>query len=150
MNGEQRPEINEDYFWAVVTGHLGGDMYEVEDAAGNVLSVMRERLQHRVKHTVYCAHVSDDKKHDRFSMQHFSTVELKWLEGYMKEEFPNDIPEGVITHLHLHSDNATQHFKSVGAIEFFTSLIRNHGGATKCMYYSPLELQVTANECLMV
>ena len=67
-------------------------------------------------------------------MQHFSTVELKWLEGYTKEEFPNDIPEGVITHLHLHSDNATQHFKSVGAIEFFTSLIRNRGGATKCRY----------------
>ena len=52
INGEQLPEINRNSFWDVVTGHLGGDMYEVEDSDGNVLPVMRERLRHRVKHTV--------------------------------------------------------------------------------------------------
>ena len=44
INVEQRPEINENHFWAVVTGHLGGDMHEVEDADGNMLPIMRERL----------------------------------------------------------------------------------------------------------
>ena len=52
----------------------------------------------------------------------------------MREEFPNDIPEGKITHLHIHSDNATQHFKSCGAINYFTSLISERGGASVCCY----------------
>ena len=52
----------------------------------------------------------------------------------MNENFKNDIPEGKITHLHQHSDNAGQHFKSTGSIEYFTSLIRDRGGTTECMY----------------
>ena len=52
----------------------------------------------------------------------------------MREEFPNDIPEGKITHLHLYSDNAGQHFQSIGIIECFTSFTRGRGGATTCMY----------------
>ena len=52
----------------------------------------------------------------------------------MKDEFAKDIQEGKVTHLHLHSDNAGQHFKSSGAIEYFTSLINDRGGATDCMY----------------
>ena len=51
-----------------------------------------------------------------FFMQHFSKAELDWLEGYIKDEFDNDIPEGKVTHQHIHSDNAGQHFKSYGAI----------------------------------
>ena len=67
-------------------------------------------------------------------MQHFSTSELEWLEKCTKEEFANDIPEGKITHLHLHSDNAGQHFKSSGAIGYFNSLILDRGGAADCMH----------------
>ena len=85
-------------------------------------------------HTIFCAAVSDDKKHDRFAMQHFTTKELEWLEGYMKDNFKNDIPMGHITHLHQHSDNAGQHFKSTGSIQYFTSLIYNRGDATQCSY----------------
>ena len=67
-------------------------------------------------------------------MQNFSTAELDWIERYTKDEFTNDITEGNFTHLHLHSDNAGQHFSSSGAIEYFTSLINDCGGATDCMY----------------
>ena len=74
------------------------------------------------------------KNHYRFAMQHFSTADLEGLEGYMKDEIANDISDGKVTHLHLHSYNASQHFKSSGAIEYFTSLINDFGGATDCMY----------------
>ena len=131
---QDRPKINPDSYWAVVTSHMGGNVYKVEDKDGNTFELERDRLWLRKQHTVCCATVSDDKKHDRFAMQHFSTAEIEWLEEYMNNEFPNDIPGGKITHLHRHLDNAGQHFKSTGAIEFFTSLIRDRGGATKCSY----------------
>ena len=67
-------------------------------------------------------------------MQHFSTADLEGLEGYMKDEIANDISDGKVTDLHLHSYNASQHFKSSGAIEYFTSHINYCGGATDCMY----------------
>ena len=50
-------------------------------------------------------------------MQHFSTNELVWLEEYMNEELPWDLPANTITHLRLHSDNAGTHFKRTGAME---------------------------------
>ena len=52
----------------------------------------------------------------------------------MLEFFPNDLTNGCIQRLHQHSDNASQHFKSTGAIEYFTSLIMKQGGPTECMY----------------
>ena len=67
-------------------------------------------------------------------MQHFTTHELEWVETYMSSNFPNDLPAGKITHIHLHSDNATQHFKSTGAINYFTSLIHDRGGPNNCSY----------------
>jgi len=78
--------------------------------------------------------LSDAKKHDRFAMQHYSEEELPWLEKYMREEFPDDIPNKYITHLHQHSDNAAQHFKSTGALEFFTSLINKDRDPKLCKY----------------
>ena len=66
-------------------------------------------------------------------MQHFTAHELDWLEDYMKEEFLDDIPEK-ITHLQPHSDNAGSHLKSTGAIQLFTSLVRDRGGPIECMY----------------
>ena len=67
-------------------------------------------------------------------MQHLYTAELNWIEGYIKDEFSDAIPEGKVTHLHLQSDNAGQHFKSSDKIEYFTSLINDSGGATDYMY----------------
>eukprot|EP00984_Skeletonema_dohrnii_P024295 scaffold13403_cov120-Skeletonema_dohrnii-CCMP3373.AAC.2 len=68
-------------------------------------------------------------------MQHYTEEELQWVEEYMNTHFKNDIPQGYITHLHQHSDNAATHFKSTGAIEYFTSLIKKLGrDATKCHY----------------
>ena len=114
---------------------MGGNVYKVEDKDGNIFELERDRLRLRKQHTVCCVTVSDDKKHDRFAMQHFSTAEMEWIEEYMNNEFPNDIPGGKIKHLYWRSDNAGQHFKSTGAIEFFTLLIRDRGGATKCSYF---------------
>jgi len=50
-------------------------------------------------------------------MQHYTHTELDFLESYMMIHFPNDISEdGEIVRLHVHSDSASQHFKSTGAI----------------------------------
>ena len=92
-------------------------MYRVEDNDGNVSDLDRIRLCHWKKHVFYYAHVSDGKKHDCFAMQHIYTAEIEWLEGYMNDEFADEIPERNVTHLHIHSDNAGQHFKSYGAFE---------------------------------
>ena len=133
IKGQPRPNINQDSYWAIVTGHIRGELYKVEDKDGGVFEVERSRIRLRKRHVVCFSHVSDDKKHDIFAMQHFSTAELEWLEEYTKEEFANNIPEVKITHLHIHSDNAGQYFKSFGVIEYFTSLILDHGGASDCM-----------------
>ena len=109
-------------------------MYRVEENDENVSEIDRSRLRHQKKHLVSCAHVSDEKKHDRFSMQNFYTADLELLEGYTKDQFSNGIPEERVTHLHLNSDNAGQHFNISGAIEYFTSLINDRGGETDCMY----------------
>ena len=120
IKGQPIPNINQDSYWAVVTGNICGDLYRVEDKHGGVFEVERSQIRLRKRHVVCFAHVSDDKRHDHFAMQHFSNAELEWIEEYMKEEFANNIPEGKITHLHIHSDNSGQHFKSSGAIEYFT------------------------------
>ena len=134
IRGQEHPKINQQSYWAVVSAHIHGNLYTVEDQAGKTFNIERNRLRLRKRHSICCAHISDDKKHDRFAMQHFTTKELNWLEEYMKENFDNDIPEGKITHLHQHSDNAGSHFKSTGSLEYFTSLIRDRGGATECRY----------------
>ena len=97
---QERPKINPDSYWADVTSHMGGNVYKVEDKDGNTFELERDRLRLRKQHTVCCATVSDDRKHDRFAMQHFSTAEMEWIEEYMNNEFPNDIPGGKIKHLY--------------------------------------------------
>ena len=59
---------------------------------------------------------------------------MDYLEKYLSEAFPNDLINGRVKRLHQHSDNASQHFKSTGSIEFFTSLIGQRGGPSECMY----------------
>ena len=52
----------------------------------------------------------------------------------MSSDFPQDLPGGKVTHLHLYSDNSGSHFKRVGSIMFFALLIKERGGTNKCMY----------------
>ena len=111
LSGQPRPKTNKDSYCAVVSGFLGGNMYHAKDTLGNVSIIDRSHLCLRQRHVVCRAHVSDDKKHDRWAMQHLSSAELEWLEEYMNRNFPQDIPEDKITHLHLHSDNAGSHLK---------------------------------------
>ena len=58
---QPRPEINKESYWAVVTGRVGGDYYEVEDKDGKASTVERGSLRLRTRHTICSAHVSDDK-----------------------------------------------------------------------------------------
>ena len=67
-------------------------------------------------------------------MQQFTDEELQYIENYMSDKFPNDLINGHIKWLHQHSDNASQHFKSTSALEYFTSLIKERGGPTECVY----------------
>ena len=66
-------------------------------------------------------------------MQHFTEHELNSLESYMKENFPNDTPKGYITRLHQHYGN-TIHFKSTGAINYFTTFINDRGGPSETAF----------------
>ena len=105
-------------------------MYEVTDAQGKVHHIHHANLRHRKRHSVACGHVTDDKVHDRHAMQHFTDNELKYLESYMKQNFPADIPTGGIVRLHQHSDNAGSHFKNTGAINYYTTLKNDRGDPT--------------------
>ncbi|KAL7490747.1 hypothetical protein ACHAWT_000278 [Skeletonema menzelii] len=135
VNGEMSTEeFNVDAFYARVTKVLNDDMYEVTDVNNYTTNHHRRSLRLRKRHSVAIGHVSDDKTHDRHSMQHFTNQELPWLEGYMKEKFPNDIPDGHIKIFQTHSDNAAQHFKNTGAMEFYSSLSKERGGAAQTAY----------------
>ena len=129
-------ELNQHSFWATVTKVLeeNGNLYQVTDAFGKHHEVKRSDLRYRKRHSVASGHVTDDKSHDQRAMQHFTTNELIYLESYMKEHFPADIPTGRITRLHQHSDNAGSHFKNTGAISFYTSLIEEGGGPTETAF----------------
>ena len=72
--------------------------------------------------------------HDRLATQHYTDQELLELEEYMKTHFPEDIPNSYISILHQHSDNAGQHFKNTGHINYFTGLVKNRGGGAKTAY----------------
>jgi len=47
---------------------------------------------------------------------------MKDLEDLMRKDFPSDIPDRRINRLHTHSDNAGQHFKSTGSMQYYTTL----------------------------
>ena len=133
FSGEQ---LNLNSFWATVTKVLNADegLYEVTDAKGVVHTINRSDLRNRRRHSVACGHVTDDKVHDRRAMQHFTDHELKYLESYMKENFPADLPKGNIVRLHQHSDNAGSHFKNTGAINYYTTLINDRGGPAETSF----------------
>jgi hypothetical protein len=134
--GEERREraIYPTSYWAKVIQRNENHIYMVVNAEGKQQRVHRYQLCHHLRHIVCSGHVSDDKHHDHFAMQHFTEKEFEFLEAYILEFFPNDPTKGCIQRLHQHSDNASQHFKSTGAIEYFTLLIMKRGGPTECMY----------------
>ena len=135
--GEKSNEkLNSNSFWATVTkvSDSENDLYEVKDEHGASHNIHRAYLRHRKRRSIASGHVTDDKVHDRHAMQHFTTNELVYLEGYMKEHFPEDIPLGHIARLHQHSDNAGQHFKNTGAINYYTTLIDERGGPSETAF----------------
>lgn len=121
-------KINRNSFWGKITGACGDSVYKVIDKNGIAHRIERADLRHRKRYTLAVGHVSEDKKHDRHAMQHFTTKELEWLEAYMNENFPNHIPGCKILIFHTHSDNASQHFKNTGAMNYYTTLIGKQGG----------------------
>ena len=128
--------INLSSFWARVTSVVDkeNNIYRVEDNGGIMHDLPRASMRYRRQHTIRCGHVSNNKKHDRFAMQRFTRQEMEYLEMYWSKNFPRDLIDGRVKRLHQHSDNASQHFKSTGSIEFFTSLIEQRGGPSECMY----------------
>jgi hypothetical protein len=67
-------------------------------------------------------------------MQQFTTSEFDYLEQFKSEMFPNDLIDGRNKGLYQHSDTASQHFKSTGALDFFTSIIDKRGGPSECFF----------------
>ena len=128
VNGELAGEtINPDSFWGRVKEKISESEYMIVDFEGGTHNVKRENLRHRVLYTIACGGITDDKKHDKYAMQHFTFREIKYVEEYMSEKFPQDLPTGKIERLFTHSDNATQHFKNTGAMWFYTSLVDDEG-----------------------
>ena len=128
-------KLNKESFWAVVTdvSRAEENIYEVTDAQDKKHTLRRSLLRHRKRRSVATGHITDDKIHDRHAMQKFTNDELDYLESYMKIHYPDDIPEGKIVRLHQHSDNAS-HFKSTGALHYFTTLINDRGGPSATAY----------------
>ena len=67
-------------------------------------------------------------------MEHFTNRELTRLEKYMCDNFPEDITSGKLLRLHQHSDNASQHFKNTGAMNYFSTIINERGGPSLTAY----------------
>ena len=134
VNGEKSFEqFNIDSFWGKVKCfHIDGK-YEVVTTDGTHIICARNILRKRVLKSLAVGGVSNDKLHDRHHQQHFTKIELKWFEEYLKTERPEDIGVGKIqnpriSHLAQHMDNASQHFKSTGAIEFLTHMFEETAG----------------------
>ena len=64
-------------------------------------------------------------------MQHYTRTEREYLRKYIAEKYPEDL--SVMKHYVTHSDNAS-HFKSTGAMHFYTTLMEEEGGASKASY----------------
>ena len=102
-------------FWAKVIRAVGDyDDYEVEDAKGEKHTIPRSELRHRVLHREAFVGTTGDRKHDTYSMRHFSELELDALcsrEGALKRgdgSTRNVFDEEDIRVISTHSDNAAQ------------------------------------------
>jgi hypothetical protein len=83
VNGEQytgekgrERAIDPTLYWAKVIQRNENHIYMVVNAEGKQRRVIRYKLCHRLRHIVCCGHVSDDKRHDCFAMQHFTEKEF--------------------------------------------------------------------------
>jgi len=116
--------INMNLYWGTVMAILSlvGEEYDVTDKNGTKHHHNRSDLRHRKNHNIVYGHVSDDKVHDSYAMQHFTTHELCDLESYMVQKFPEDLPSGKIKCLHTKSDNVASHFKSRKSMNYFSRL----------------------------
>mmetsp|Transcript_23711 Transcript_23711/g.35123 ORF Transcript_23711/g.35123 Transcript_23711/m.35123 type:complete len:305 (-) Transcript_23711:140-1054(-) len=116
------------------------------DADGNILVVRqdgtrsthhRSKLRHRKQISLAYGGVSNDKCHDRHYQQEFTLLEEEIMQGVISENFRGDVgPSGKIMNEFQHSDNATQQFKSTGAIEFLTDQFvrRSDGSIYSCCF----------------
>ena len=98
-----------------IPGEVEGT-YVVEDANGKPDTVNRVDLRLRKLHTEVFVGATGDKKHDTYSMRHFSERELESLHSrhiFEKQK---------ITVIRTHSDNAAQHFKSSNTLLWYSSL----------------------------
>lgn len=79
--------------------------------------VERQYLRHRKKHTKAFIHISNDKLHDSHAAQTYMNKTFAYLEQHYvstgKERFLG---------WHMHSDNASSHFKSSKTMNYLTSL----------------------------
>lgn len=95
-----------------------GELYSIKVyghptmADGDVIEgVRRERLRHRKKHTTATVGVTDEKRHDSHTTQHFLNCQFQqWLLSLDREQFWAWIG---------HSDNAT-HFKSGAMMNYWS------------------------------
>ena len=125
VNGDMSgASINMDPFWAKITGILKDNKYTMLDGGGKVHTFPRAVLRFWKPHTYAAGHISDDKKHNPRTMQHFTNNQWKRVEEYIVANFPGDIPHGTIKRLFWHSANAS-YFKSCGAQNFSTTQITN-------------------------
>ena len=84
----------------------------VRDVAGVEHTVLRNQLRARVWHITAQIGVTNDRKHDSYSTQHFMTAMIEqWLNFH----------EPVMS-LHVHSDNAGSHFKNSRTLNYLSRL----------------------------
>ena len=112
--------VNPCSYFATVEAVQGNGMVSISNRRGAVETVLRSTLRHRVYKNAVCASVSDDRKHCRHQVQHFAEQEMVWLEAHLHKNHPLDLNTTHILQLHQHSDNASSHFKSTGAVEWFS------------------------------
>jgi len=137
MHGNKIGEpINLDSFYGTVTSVVSKVRfeYEVTENDGKIHNIHQKDARLRKCHNVVFGHVSEDKSHDTYMIQHYTNNELKQLEKYMAENVPHYIPNGKIECLHTQSDNAASHFKSQKSMNYYSQLINERGGSSKCAF----------------
>jgi hypothetical protein len=120
-------------FWAEVVAAGGSEeraQYTVRDAAGTLHQFIRCELRARVWYTMAQTGVTNDKKHDSYSTQHFMNVFIdEWLDEHSATADDDPLASAIrhITSLHIHSDNAGSHFKNSKTLNFLSRLFERLG-----------------------
>ena len=88
----------------------------VTDGSLNEVAVSRERLRHRVKHRIAFVGITDEKRHDAATTQHFLNKQFR----YWKQHQDRNALRAWIGH----SDNAS-HFKSGPMMHFWSKKLQS-------------------------